>query len=763
MSKKPAKNPIPQAGPVRQPAAASASKSSGNNGNKSSSAAKPPFSLMQLYLILAGICFALYANTLFNGYVLDDVMVLKDNTMVQKGFGGITELLATPHMRGYLIIPNDLYRPLSLVMFAIEYQFFGATPFVGHLFNIITFAGCVIMLFQFLDKFFNGNKTALAFVAALIFAVHPIHTEVVANIKSRDELMCFFFGFLSLNIFYNYIRDGKMMQLVLGVFIFFLALISKETVIAFAGIIPLLFFFYKTDNRSRSAQITGGVILAIAIFMGIRSYVLNLYNANQPAPVEFIDNALAGSARYTVSFVQKFTTEWVIMGKYLRLMFIPYPLLCNYSFNAIPFADMADYRFWLSFLANIYLVYVAVTRFLKDSKDPWAFAIIFYFATLFLFSNFPFLMGAALAERFAFFCSMGVCLAGALAIEKFVVKGELSDIAMVKSSKVLMVLAPLCLIFGGMTFARNSDWKDNYTLYKVDVEKSPDDCRLHHYVATSITEEMYPKEKDTLAKKQMDNESINELKKSLVIYPDYAEAYIELGRIYDRSHRWDSAEYYDKVAVTINPGNFTANNNMGNVYLSTGKYPQAIVFFKKAIELNPNFKYAYYNLGLSYKQLNMSDSSIYFFKMMLTFEPGYVNAIQEIGMGFFQKAAYDSAEKYFRIVMQAMPQDANAVNNVGSVYLNMKKYPQAIEQFKKAITLNAGYMSSYSNLGRAYYFSGQYNEALATFLKEVQLDPKTARDIPFIALTYQKLGNMPMALQYEAAAKRLYSDFKLEK
>ena len=132
-------------------------------------------------------------------------------------------------------------------------------------------------------------------------------------------------------------------------------------------------------------------------------------------------------------------------------------------------------------------------------------------------------------------------------------------------------------------------------------------------------------------------------------------------------------------------------------------------------------------------------------------------------MGFFQKAAYDSAEKYFKIVMQAMPQDANAVNNVGSVYLNMKKYPQAIEQFKKAITLNAGYMSSYSNLGRAYYFSGQYNDALATFLKEVQLDPKTARDIPFIALTYQKLGNMPMALQYEAAAKRLYSDFKLEK
>jgi len=763
MSKKPNKKPIPQAATVKQPVSGTtATKSAGSIASKKAENLIQAFSIKQLCIVLAVICFVLYANTLKNGFVLDDVMVLKENTYVAKGLAGIPEILATPHMRGYLIIPNDLYRPLSMVMFAIEVQFFGINAIEAHLFNILTFIGCVIMLFFFLDKFFGKRKTALAFIAALIFAVHPIHTEVVANIKSRDELLCFFFGFLSLNIFYNYIRDGKILQLILGVFIFFLALISKETVIAFAAIIPLLFFFYDDGNRKRAFNITGGIIGAIVIFMVIRSYVLNLYNANQPAPVEFIDNALAGSQSHVVSFIEKFTTEWVILGKYLKLMFIPYPLLCNYSFNAIPFADMTDYRFWLSIIAYGFIIYFAVTRFFKDRKDPWAFAIIFYLATLFLFSNLPFLMGAELAERFAFFCSVGVCLVAALAFEKWIIKEEATNVSVIKSSKVLMVLAPLVLLFSGLTIARNTDWKSNYTLYKTDVEKSPNDCRLHHYVATSITEELYPTEKDSLKKREMDRESIAELKKSLDIYPEYSEAYIEIGRIYDRSHRWDSAEYYDKKAVTLSPGNFTANNNLGNTYLSTGKYQQAIVFFRKSIELNPNFKYAYYNLGLSYKQINRPDSSVYYFEKMLQFEPGYVNAIQEIGMSFFQRQLYDSAEYYFKRVQAVAPDDPNAVNNVGSVYLNEKKYPQAIEQFKKTISINPNYLSAYSNLGRAYYFSGQYDAAIATFNKEVSLDPKTARDIPFMALTYQKMGNMDMARQYEARAKQIYSDFKLQ-
>jgi protein O-mannosyl-transferase len=751
MAKKVNKKPIPQ---TQAPAAKPAAKTSAS----ASEPAHRYFEVKYLCLALGLLSFIIYFNTLWNGYVLDDVMVLKENTMVMQGTKAIGELLSTPHMRGYLIIPNDMWRPLSLVMFAIEYQFFGPNPMVGHFFNVVVFCGCVIMFFLFLIKFFDGKKTAVAFIAALIFAVHPIHTDVVANIKSRDELLCFFFAFLSLNYFMSYMKSGKMLQLVLGIFIFFLSLMSKETVVTFAAIIPLLFFFYNNQSKQRALFITAGSAAALITFVLIRASILNTYNANQPAPVEFIDNALAGAP----DAIARFTTEFVIMGKYLKLMFIPYPLLCNYSYNAIQYASLASIWFWLSLAAYGAMIWFAITRWIKNKKDPWTFGIVFYLATLSLFSNFPFLMGAEMAERFAFFASAGICLLMALAIEQWIIKAEATDITLLTSTRVMAVLVPLCLLFSGMTIARNFDWATDYKLFKTDVEKSPNDSRLYHYVATAIAENVYPKETDSLKKKELDEESLNYLRKSLAIYPTYSEAHIEMGRIFDRQHKWDSAEYHDLKAFELNPNNATACNNLGSVYLSSAKYQKAVELFQRSIALNPNFKYPYFNSARAYVQLQKYDSAVMYFNKMLQFDPTFVDAHQEKAMAFFQMQKFDSAEAAMKYVVTAKPNDAAVANTMGAINLNTKRYPQAIEWFKKSISLDPNYYSAYSNLGRAYFFTQQYDAAIQTFNKEFSLDPKNGRDVPYVALSYQKKGDMENARKYEAIAKQIYSNFKLE-
>jgi len=187
--------------------------------------------------------FLLYANTLHNGFAIDDLEVITGNTFVKKGIAGIPEILSTPHLRGFMIAPNETYRPLSLVFFAVENDFFGINPAVGHFFNILFFGFCVVLLFTFLDKLFDRRKTMVAFIAAALFAVHPIHTEVVDNIKSFDELLCFFFAFLSLNVFIAYAQTGRWQQLVAGIGCMFLSFISKETVISFIVIVPVVLFF----------------------------------------------------------------------------------------------------------------------------------------------------------------------------------------------------------------------------------------------------------------------------------------------------------------------------------------------------------------------------------------------------------------------------------------------------------------------------------------------------------------------------------------
>ncbi len=203
-----------------------------------------------LCIVLAVASLLVYVNTLKNGFVLDDSVVTTKNTIVKQGFKGIPELLVTPRTKGISFNKSDNYRPLTLIMFAIEYQFFGDNAAVGHFFNILFFAGCVVLLFLFFDKLFERKKTVVVFIAAMLFALHPIHTEVVANIKSRDEIICFFLGFLSLNIFLEYMKTGKAWQLIMGSLALFLAFLSKETVITFLAIVPLVFFFTKATIKN---------------------------------------------------------------------------------------------------------------------------------------------------------------------------------------------------------------------------------------------------------------------------------------------------------------------------------------------------------------------------------------------------------------------------------------------------------------------------------------------------------------------------------
>jgi protein O-mannosyl-transferase len=720
---------------------------------------KNGLSVKYLCILLAIVSFALYANTLQNGYVLDDGMVLKDNTIVSQGVKGIPQIFSTPRAAGAnIVIEDDFYRPLSMAMFAVEVQLFGVKPVVGHLFNILAFVGCVIMLFLFLDKFF-GEKKVIAFIAALLFAMHPIHTEVVANIKCRDELLCYFFGFWSLSLFMSYMKEGKAASLVFGILALFLAFLSKETVITFLVIVPLVFFFYSNDNKRRAAVITGGTVVVAVVFLLIRTAILNKYHANESTAVlDFMDNALVNVPESS----SRLATEFLVLGKYLGLMFVPYPLLCNYSCSSIPFVGFGNVWVLLSLLVYLGLLVFAVFRLVTRKKDPWAFAILFYLITIALFSNIPFLIGAEMGERFVFFASTGFCMAVALALEQWLVKARAGDAGVLKSGKVLAVLVPLTLLFGGMTIARDSDWKDEYTLFKADLKKSPYDCRLYQWLGTEIAQNRYNAEPDAGKKKEMDKESIGYFRRALEIYPGAAEVAAQLGWIFQRSNNTDSAIYYNKLALNINPSNSNANHNLGSVYYAMGKYQQAAGLLEKSIMSNPKFKTAYVALANCYIQLKQYDKAIVRINKLLEFDPGNADAHKVIGDAYFRLQNFGAAEDHYKQALATKPNDVPAINSLGVVYLSTKKIPLAIEQFKHAISISPGYANAYSNLGRAYYFAKQYDAAVDILNKAITMEPKNDGDFPILAMCYQQLGKMDLAAKYEEVARQVYPGFKLQ-
>ena len=709
-----------------------------------------------LCIVLAGLSLLVYANTLKNGFVLDDNVVTTKNKIVKQGLKGIPELLVTPRTKGLSFNKSDNYRPLTLIMFAVEYQFFGENAAVGHFFNILFFAGCVILLFLFLDKLFERKKTVVVFIAALLFAVHPIHTEVVANIKSRDEIMCFFLGFLSLNIFLEYMQKGKGWQLALGVLSLFLAFLSKETVITFLAIVPLIFFFYRNESRKRAVFITLGTVAASIVFIIIRTSVLNAYNCNTTS-YQFIDNALVGAPSIAI----RIATALVILGKYIILLMVPYPLNNDYCYNSIQFVGFGNIWVLLSLAAYVGMTILAVYRFIKNPKDEWAFGIIFFLVTLSLFSNIPFLIGSQMGERFVFFASVGFCLVAALAIEKWILGKEVTMQSFAKNKVALVVLVPVCLLFSGATIARNNDWVDNYTLFKTDLAKAPNDARLNFYLGDELIETIYATETDTIKQKQIIAEGIPYLERAIAIYPQYSDAHTELGKAYFEIHSYDSATNHFISAMIMNPYQYITASNLYSAVINVKRYKDAIAAYKIATSINPEYAGAFYYLGACLLLTEQYDSAAYYFGKTLVADPKYPDGEMQLGVVYAQQNKFDLAEPHFIKAMEQNPKDVNAINNVGVAYLNTGKVPQAIEMFKKAVAADPKYVEGYSKMGRAYFQLKQYQLTIESMNKALSIDPKDVKDIPYIALSYKALGNMDMAAKYEAVARQYYHDFKL--
>lgn len=194
-------------------------------------------------LILAAFVFVIYVNSLGNDYNLDDELVTKNHKLTSKGISAIPEIFSSPYYsddQGY----RYEYRPIVLTSFAIEHQLFGESPGVSHLFNLIFYIFTVIVLFNCLRVVFKHQTFFFPLAIALLFIAHPTHTEVVASIKNRDEILSLMGGFLALLYALRYGDNKKFWFLVLSVLFFILGILSKKSILPFSVLIPIAMILF---------------------------------------------------------------------------------------------------------------------------------------------------------------------------------------------------------------------------------------------------------------------------------------------------------------------------------------------------------------------------------------------------------------------------------------------------------------------------------------------------------------------------------------
>ncbi|MBK7214375.1 MAG: tetratricopeptide repeat protein [Bacteroidales bacterium] len=567
---------------------------------------------------LFAFAFILYGNTLKNGYSLDDLYVTYNNPVVKQGIKAIPRIFTSLYINVNAEAGGSMnfgYRPVAKAMFAVEHEIFGENPGPSHLINVILYGLNILLLFIVLRKILWRYSPWFSFIVCLLWAAHPLHTEVVASLKNREEILSFSFVLLSILSFLRYTKKPSFWLIPAGAFLFLLSLISKPGTLPFIVAIPLILYFF-TDAKAKTLIWTTVSLLAIFyISLQIVKYSMPFVNR----PVLFIENPLL----FEKNFFLKISTGFYVLLFYLKMLVFPHPLVFYYGYNMIPVVGFSNPWVILSILIHIGLFAYAIWK-IKE-KHILSFAILFYLVTISMYANFVKQPTGIVAERFLYMASLSFCIALTYFIFKLLKYPMEKPLASRNAMILLGITALLLIPATAKTIVRNQDWKSEISLYSHDLKYLDKSAKAHYIYANALKSNMIERIKNSGQQTGYESE-INQiyelLNKTVAIYPGYFEAWNTLGEMSSMMNKdySKSLEYFSKAAE-VKPKYAPAWFNMGYAHQQLGQFAEAIPCYRKAFEIDTTDVKALSNLGACYSKVDKVDSAIYVNKKILEIKP----------------------------------------------------------------------------------------------------------------------------------------------
>ncbi len=586
------------------------------------------------WLWISAVAIISFGLAAFNNYALDDFIVIVKNRYTQQGLAGIWQILSKDSFAGMTDanvagLAGVRYRPLSLVTFAIEQQFFKGNPSISHFINVILFAFTGTLLYKLLLLFktsFPENKwMEIAFITSLLFITLPIHSESIINIKGRDDLLCLLFFLLGGIQLFQYVNSEKNSNLFLASFFYFLSLMSKETGITFLAAYPLMLTLFSAATRKKIFSAIGILGFVACIFL-LNRYLATNTNSGT------IASDLLNNPFIHATFIQRYATVFLTWLIYFKLIIFPLHLSYDYNFNQVPLTDFADSLVIFSIALHASLIIFAIIYFRK--KPVYAFSILFYFITFSIVSNFFINTGTPIAERFVLIPSIGCCLAFSTyfinGFEKIKSSSAFSQLFKFRIIPILIII----LLFSIRNISRCNDWKNNDTLFLADANETPNSTKVQlnaGIACLNISQEKSGKEK-----KEWLDKSMTFFQKGIDIYPSKLDGYINMGVAYSWKNDFENARLWWEKARQINPVSpdlerpFKALANYyfreGMQYGTEKKYELSINKMRLALQYDSLNADILINLGGAYYTIENADSAMLFFQKSLLLNPENKNA-----------------------------------------------------------------------------------------------------------------------------------------
>lgn len=720
-------------------------------------------------LVIFCFAFLLYANTFQHDYAWDDYAVIVNNQHTQAGFAGIPKIFTEK-----VYLPErESYRPVAQSSFAIEVAVFGNNPHVGHFFNVLLYAFTCVTLFYFLQLLFGASAKWLPFYASLLFVVLPVHSESVANIKSRDELLMLFFGLWSLIFIAKGIATVQWRWLAAALCMFTISALSKENAITLLGIAPLVFAYVQPEPvewlkrqwHSRRIVFTGiSIALTILFLMAVslRFQALALYNI-----ALLLVGWVVWSWVNAQNLKQKFTPLLVCLGIIgIAALFIwqverakqeaslpsanadtaiqptappefnrPVEPLNNTLIGASSLSQKVATmvvvlgKYLQLLIVPITLVYHYGFNQLPitDFADYRVWVIALLHLCLILYAVFGLrqkrIIGFGILFYFitlSVYTHITMLLPATLQIPLgsnyvFKVYAHLYNVLPDTLAERFLLLPSVGFCMA-MVYAIGVGTQKFFEHERRDTVNNYGfalvmGILLFFNAAKTFSRNQVWKNNETLFTSDIENMPDN-----AIAHVNYAKVW--LNKLQNTRSKEQALNYFKKYeaaqlrALEIYPKFLSARLDLGNAYFNFGMFDKALPIFEQTIVMFKDDPAPYFALGQFYYEQEKYDEAIPHLEKALNIEQYYPEAYRLLAWSYYNAKKFQPAQDILLKGAALYVQKSQFHTLSAHFYLLQSQFPQAITAAEKAIAINPSDKTAYLTLSQAYDQSGNSTEAL---------------------------------------------------
>jgi tetratricopeptide (TPR) repeat protein len=548
---------------------------------------------------LAILVFLIYSNTLKGPFIFDDMNNILENPHIR-----LTKLTLKDLTSAGLDGPSSR-RPVATISFALNYYFNGYKVLGYRLVNILIHVITGVLLYFFAKSTLavlplstrNKFQGWIPFFTALIWLVHPIQSQSVTYIVQRMNSMAGMFYILSL-LLYTSARRGrntrKKWVLFAGCILSGILSLGSKQIAATLPFVVFLYewyFFQKLSWNWLRRQLLP--VAAILMFITAAAYI---YLGGHP-----LEKILMAYEAQDFTLAERVLTEFRVVIYYISLLLFPHPSRLNLDYD-FPISHSLIDPLTTVLSLGIITGLITLAFCLAKKERLLSFAILWFFGNLVIESS---VIGLyVIFEHRTYLPSMLVSMAAVTLSYRYMKPKWLN----------LVVLCAVAILFSFWTYERNDIWRDDVTLWRDCVEKSPNKARPHNNLGNA------------LVRRGKVEEAVSHYSEALRIEPNYGNAHMNLGIALGKQGKLDQAISHFSDALRVEPDNARTHNNLGFALAIQGRVKEAVSHYAEALHAKPDYAEAHNNLGVALAKQGRIKEAMSHFSEALRIKPYFTEA-----------------------------------------------------------------------------------------------------------------------------------------